>query len=85
MNVKLVRVALRSIASAEAFAQDAGTLDKAKASGVDVMGVSESSVPLSCVLGSDKFVGYHVELRERILSVLLTKAAIRYATVTSAN
>ena len=85
MNTKLAWVALLMSASACAFAQDAGTLEKAKASGSIVMGVRESSAPLSYQLGSDKFLGYHVELCERVLGTLLPKAAIKYMTVTSQN
>ena len=85
MNIKLVSAALLASASACALAQDAGTLDKAKASGAVAMGVRESSTPLSYQLGSDKFVGYHVELCERVLGTLLPKAAIRYVPVTSQN
>jgi glutamate/aspartate transport system substrate-binding protein len=72
-------------ASPCAFAQDAGTLEKARASGSIVMGVRESSAPLSYQLGSDRFVGYHIELCERALGTLLPKAAIKYMPVTSQN
>jgi len=85
MNTKLAWVALLVSASARVFAQDAGTLEKAKASGSIVMGVRESSAPLSYQLGSDKFVGYHVELCERVIGALLPKATIKYMVVTSQN
>jgi glutamate/aspartate transport system substrate-binding protein len=85
MNMKHVLVALLASASSSLLAQDAGTLEKARASGSVVMGVRESSAPLSYQLGSDKFVGYHVELCERILGALLPRATIRYMPVTSQN
>ena len=85
MNMKFALVALLASAGACVFAQDAATLEKAKASGSIVMGVRESSAPLSYQLGSDKFVGYHVELCERVLGALLPKAAIKYMPVTSQN
>jgi glutamate/aspartate transport system substrate-binding protein len=85
MDMKLSWVALFASVSVCVFAQDAGTLEKAKASGSVVIGVRESSAPLSYQLGPDRFVGYHVELCERVLSVLLPKAAIRYMPVTSQN
>src|SRR6266850_4747060 len=85
MNKMFAVVALLASASACVFAQDAGTLEKAKASGSIVMGVRESSAPLSYQLGSDKFVGYHVELCERVLGTLLPKTAIKYMPVTSQN
>jgi glutamate/aspartate transport system substrate-binding protein len=85
MNMKLALAALTMSACACASAQEAGTLEKAKASGFIVMGVRESSSPLSYQLGSDKFVGYHVELCERVLGTLLPAAAIKYLPVTSQN
>lgn len=85
MDLKLVLIALLATASTSLFAQESGTLDKAKASGSVVMGVRESSAPLSYQLGADKFVGYHVELCERVLGTLLPKAAIKYMPVTSQN
>jgi len=85
MNMKLALVALLVSASARVFAQDAGTLEKAKAAGSVVMGVRESSAPLSYQLGSDKFVGYHVELCERVLGALLPKVPIKYMSVASQN
>ena len=68
-----------------ASAQDAGTLDRAKASGSITRGVRESSAPLSYTLGGEKFVGYHVELCERVLSTLVPRAVIKYFPVTSQN
>jgi glutamate/aspartate transport system substrate-binding protein len=85
MNTQFAVLAMLMSASACAFAQDAGTLDKARASGSIVMGVRESSAPLSYQLGSDKFVGYHVELCERALGTLLPKATIKVMPVTSQN
>ena len=85
MNKKFVCAAMMASANACAFAQDAGTLEKAMASGSIVMGVRESSAPLSYQLGSDNFVGYHVELCGRVLGALLPKAAIKYMPVTSQN
>jgi glutamate/aspartate transport system substrate-binding protein len=68
-----------------ARAEDIGTLDKAKASGTIAMGVRESSAPLAYLVGGDKFVGYHVELCERVLGVLLPRVSIKYLPVTSQN
>jgi glutamate/aspartate transport system substrate-binding protein len=85
MNIQFAGFALLASASVCVFAQDAGTIEKAKAAGSIVMGVRESSAPLSYQLGSDKFVGYHVELCERVLGALLPKATIKYAPVTSQN
>jgi glutamate/aspartate transport system substrate-binding protein len=85
MDMKHSLVALFASVSVCVFAQDAGTLEKAKAFGSVAIGVRESSAPLSYQLGPDKFFGYHVELCERVLSALLPKTAIRYMPVTSQN
>lgn len=63
----------------------AQTLDKIKSSGKVVMGVRESSAPLSYTLGGGKYTGYHVELCEAILKAIAPGAKIEYTPVTSAN
>jgi len=67
----------------------ADTLKKIKDSGKVVMGVRESSAPLAYTLGGGKYVGYHVELCERIVAdvakQLGTKPTIEYTPVTSQN
>src|SRR3954468_18098898 len=77
-------VALTAVALG-AHAQANDTLAKIKASGKAVMGVRESSAPLSYTLGGGKFTGYHVELCQRILKAVAPGAAIEYTPVTSAN
>lgn len=62
-----------------------GTLDKVRASGSIVLGVREASMPLSYLLGSGQYVGYHVELCERIAKSLFPQAQVRYQPVTSQN
>jgi glutamate/aspartate transport system substrate-binding protein len=61
------------------------TLAKIKANGKVVMGVRESSQPTSYTLGDGKYVGYHVELCERVLKALVPAAKIEYTPVTSQN
>ena len=68
-----------------AIAQPQGTLEKVKASGAIVLGVREASAPLSYLLGSSQYVGYHVELCERIAKNLFPQAQVRYQAVTSQN
>jgi glutamate/aspartate transport system substrate-binding protein len=68
-----------------ALAQANDTLAKAKAAGKVVMGVRESSAPLSYTTGSGQFTGYHVELCQRILKSVLPGVAVEYVPVTSAN
>lgn len=67
-----------------AMAQE-DTLAKARAAGTIVMGVRESSAPLSYLLGPSKYTGYHVELCEAVLARLLPQVKISYQVVTSQN
>ena len=71
--------------STGALAQANDTLAKAKAAGKVVMGVRESSAPLSYTTGSGQFTGYHVELCQRILKSVLPGVSVEYVPVTSAN
>jgi glutamate/aspartate transport system substrate-binding protein len=66
------------------------TLKKIKDSGSITMGVRESSGALSFTLGDGKYVGYHVEVCERVVSDLrkqlgLSAMTIKYQPVTSQN
>jgi len=85
MNKHLVALLVAGLAAGGAFAQANDTLAKVKSAGKIVMGVRESSAPLSYTLGDGKFVGYHVELCERIVKALAPAAKIEYTPVTSAN
>ncbi|MBX3658504.1 MAG: transporter substrate-binding domain-containing protein [Ramlibacter sp.] len=85
MKKHLLALAVATIATGSAFAQANDTLAKVKASGKIVMGVRESSAPLSYTLGDGKYAGYHVELCERIIKALTPTAKIEYTPVTSAN
>jgi glutamate/aspartate transport system substrate-binding protein len=68
-----------------AHAQANDTLAKAKAAGKVVMGVRETSAPLSYTTGGGQFTGYHVELCQRILKSVLPGVSVEYVPVTSAN
>ena len=71
-----------------ASAQDADspTFDKIKSSGKVVLGVRESSAPMAYALGSmQKYVGYHVELCERVLDKIAPKAQREYMALTAQN
>ncbi len=81
----LLAFAVAAVAATGAFAQANDTLAKAKAAGKVVMGVRESSAPLSYTTGSGQFTGYHVELCQRILKSVLPGVAVEYVPVTSAN
>ena len=76
------------LAAGPARAQD--TLAKIKQSGSVTMGVRESSGALSFTLGGGKYVGFHVEICERVLadiqkSLGLSKLDVKYQPVTSQN
>jgi glutamate/aspartate transport system substrate-binding protein len=91
MNVRIPTVLIAALFSGVfatcAMAQDA--LSKAKASGVVTMGVRDSSGALSYTLGDGKYVGYHIEICERIVANLEKAAGrkidIKYQSVTSQN
>jgi glutamate/aspartate transport system substrate-binding protein len=88
MKKQMIALAIAAVAAAAAgtaSAQANDTIAKAKASGKVVMGVRESSAPLSYTLGDGRFTGYHVELCQRILKAVLPTAAVEYTPVTSAN
>jgi len=62
------------------------TLEKIKASGKAVLGVREASAPMAYALGAnEKFVGYHVELCERVLKEIAPDARLEYMAVTAQN
>ncbi len=63
-----------------------GTLDNIKASGKVVLGVREASPPMAYMLGAgEKYVGYHVELCERVLQDIAPQAKLEYMAVTAQN
>lgn len=66
MKHTLLALALAGLA----FGAQADTLTKIKDSGSVTMGVRESSGALSYTLGDGKYVGYHVELCERVLKTI---------------
>ena len=90
MKKSLLVLAAALAAVGVAQAQSSDTLKKIKDTGKVVMGVRESSAPLSLTLGGGKYVGYHVELCERIISDIrkqlgLSQLTIEYTPVTSQN
>ncbi len=84
-------VALAALAcSLGASAQTSGaaqpTLEKIKTSVKSVIGVREASPPMAYALGAnEKYVGYHVELCERVLKEIAPTAKIEYMAVTAQN
>ncbi len=86
MNKTLIAVAACLVWSAA----QADTLTKIKDAGAVTMGVRESSGALSYPLGDGKYVGYHVEICERVIKAVqkqlgLTALVTRYQPVTSQN
>jgi glutamate/aspartate transport system substrate-binding protein len=89
MKKTLIAVAA-VIATSTALAQASDTLKKIKDTGSVTMGVRESSGSLSYTLGDGKYVGYHVEVCQKVLADVqkqlgLAKLDIKYQPVTSQN
>jgi glutamate/aspartate transport system substrate-binding protein len=88
MTKKTLLVLALAAATGLAHAQD--TLKKIKDSGSVTMGVRESSGALSYTLGDGKFVGYHIDICEKVLQDVrkqlgLGSLSIKYQPVTSQN
>ncbi len=78
------------LALSSAMAQSTDTLKKIKDTGSVTMGVRESSGALSYTLGDGKYVGFHVEICQKVLADVqkqlgLAKLDIKYQPVTSQN
>ncbi len=81
--------AVAVLAAGSAMAQANDTLAKIKNSGAITLGVRESS-GLSYTLGNGKYVGFHTEMAEHIISDIqkqlgLSKIDIKYQPITSQN
>ncbi len=85
MKKQVLALAIAALAAGGAYAQANDTLAKIKSSGKVVLGTRDSSAPLAYTLGDGKYVGYHVELCERILKAIAPQAKIEYLPVTSQN
>ena len=86
----LLVLALAAVGGLASNMAQADTLKKIKDSGSVTMGVRESSGALSYTLGDGKFVGYHVEICQKVLadvqkSLGLAKLDVKYQPVTSQN
>jgi len=87
---KSLLVIAAALACASASAQPTETLKKIKDSASVTMGVRESSGALSYTLGDGKYVGYHVEICQKVLADVqkqlgVAKLDIMYQPVTSQN
>ena len=88
MKKSLIVLALAASTGLVQAQQD--TLKKIKDSGAVTMGVRESSGALSYTLGDGKYVGYHVEICQKVLADVqkqlgLAKLDVKYQPVTSQN
>ncbi len=70
MKKHLLAVAVMALATGSAMAQANDTLAKVKSSGSITLGVRESSGALGYTLGDGKYVGFHTEMAENIVSDL---------------
>ena len=89
MKKHIFAMAVVALAAGSAFAQANDTLAKIKSSGSITLGVRESS-GLSYTLGNGKYVGFHTEMAERIITDLrkqlgLSALETKYQPVTSQN
>ena len=81
-----IAAAMLALAFGAAAQTATGTLDKIKGSGKVVLGVREASPPMAYMLGAgEKYVGYHVELCERVLKDIAPQAKLEYMAVTAQN
>jgi glutamate/aspartate transport system substrate-binding protein len=90
MNKHLLAWAVTALAASSALAQTGDTLAKIKASGSVSLGVRESSGGLGFTLGGGKYVGFHTEMGEIVLSDIrkqlgMTALEVKYQPVTSQN
>src|SRR5512140_1696464 len=87
MKQYVVAIGLALLAGSTAMAQGNGTMAKARATGQITMGVRDSSGALSYRLPDGSYVGYHVEICQRIVGNLEQavgrKLEIRYQAVSS--
>ena len=89
MKKHLLAAAITLLAASSAMAQAGDTLAKIKSSGSITLGVRESS-GLSYTLGNGKYVGFHTEMAEHIISDIrkqlgMSALETKYQPVTSQN
>ncbi len=89
MKKQLFTLAIATLLIGAATAQPNDTIAKVKSAGAITMGVRDSSGVLSYTLGDGKYVGYHVDICQRIIANLEKaigkKLDVSYTPVTSQN
>ena len=79
-------IACTALAAACGVHAQSSTLEKIQQAGKVTIGVRESSAPMAYALGSNhQFVGYHVELCEKVLAQIAPQAKIEYMAMTAQN
>ena len=87
---KLVMFAALAASAGVVFAQSTGTLKKVQDTGAISMGVREASIPMSYLDDKQQFVGYHIDVCNRVIDDLrknlkLPNLKVNLQAVTSAN
>ena len=89
MKKQFFTLAIATLLIGTATAQPNDTIAKVKSAGAITMGVRDSSGVLSYTLGDGKYVGYHVDICQRIIANLEKsigkKLDVSYTPVTSQN
>lgn len=87
---KLVMFAALAASAGVVIAQSTGTLKKVQDTGAITMGVREASIPMSYLDDKQQFVGYHIDVCNRVIDDLrknlkLPNLKVNLQAVTSAN
>ena len=87
---KLVMFAALAASAGVVFAQSTGTIKKVQDTGAITMGVREASIPMSYLDDKQQFVGYHIDVCNRVIDDLrknlkLPNLKVNLQAVTSAN
>ncbi|MDH0897982.1 transporter substrate-binding domain-containing protein [Comamonas aquatica] len=86
LSAAIVAAVFSTAAHAAPGASDSPTLQRWQAGGTVVLGVRESATPMAYALGAnEKFVGYHVELCEKVVRAIAPQAQLKYMVLTAQN
>lgn len=86
LSAAMVAAVFSATAHAAPGASDSPTLQRWQAGGTVVLGVRESATPMAYALGAnEKFVGYHVELCEKVVRAIAPQAQLKYMVLTAQN
>lgn len=86
LSAAIVAAVFSAAAHAAPGVSDSPTLQRWQAGGTVVLGVRESATPMAYALGAnEKFVGYHVELCEKVVRAIAPQAQLKYMVLTAQN